>query len=191
MDPVSPAVTPVPARRPRVATVWLGGCSGCHMSFLDMDERLLDLAGVMDLVYSPLVDVKEFPEHVDVVLVEGAIANDEHLRQIQIIRDRSAVLVAFGDCAVTGNVTALRNPLGGSLPVLNRAYVDPPVVSPALPAEPGGLPVLLDRVLTLRACVRVDYYLPGCPPPADVIYELLSALVAGRTVDLHDRARLG
>jgi NAD-reducing hydrogenase small subunit len=135
--------------------------------------------------------VKEFPEHVDVVLVEGAIANDEHLRQIQIIRDRSAVLVAFGDCAVTGNVTALRNPLGGSLPVLNRAYVDPPVVSPGLPAEPGVLPVLLDRVLTLRACVRVDYYLPGCPPPADVIYELLSALVAGRTVDLHDRARLG
>jgi NAD-reducing hydrogenase small subunit len=101
------------------------------------------------------------------------------------------VLVAFGDCAVTGNVTALRNPLGGPLPVLRRAYLDPPVVLPVLPAEPGVLPALLDRVLTLRACVRVDYYLPGCPPPADVIHDVLAELVAGRTLHLHDRARLG
>ena len=191
MDQVSTAGEAAAPHRPRVATVWLGGCSGCHMSLLDMDERLLDLARVMDLVYSPLMDVKEFPEHVDIVLVEGAVANEEHLRQIQLIRDRSAVLVAFGDCAVAGNVTALRNPLGGPLPVLNRAYVDPPVVSPALPAEPGVLPALLDRVLTLRACVRVDYYLPGCPPPADVIYDVLAELVAGHTLHLRDRARIG
>jgi NAD-reducing hydrogenase small subunit len=161
------------------------------MSLLDLDERLLDLAGAMDLVYSPLMDVKEFPERVDIVLVEGAVANDEHLRQIQLIRDRSAVLVAFGDCAVTGNATALRNPLGGALPVLRRAYLDPPVVSPALPEDPGVLPALLERVLTLRACVRVDCYLPGCPPPADVIYDVLADLVAGRTPHLRDRARLG
>jgi len=191
VDPVRPVATQGPAHRPRVATVWLGGCSGCHMSLLDMDERLLELAGAMDLVYSPLMDVKEFPEQVDIVLVEGAVANEDHLGQIQLIRDRSAVLVAFGDCAVAGNATALRNPLGGPLPVLRRAYVDPPVVSPALPAEPGVLPALLDRVLTLRACVRVDYYLPGCPPPARVIHEVLAELVAGRTLHLRDRARLG
>jgi NAD-reducing hydrogenase small subunit len=191
VDPVTAAGEQLPAHRLRVATVWLAGCSGCHMSLLDMDERLLDLAGVMDLVYSPLMDVKEFPEQVDIVLVEGAVANEEQLRQIQIVRDRSAVLVAFGDCAVTGNVTALRNPLGGPLPVLRRAYLDPPVVSPVLPAEPGVLPALLDRVLTLRACVRVDYYLPGCPPTADVIHDVLAELVAGRTLHLHDRARLG
>lgn len=190
MDPVSGAAAQVAAHRPRVATVWLGGCSGCHMSLLDMDERLLDLAGVMDLVYSPLMDVKEFPEQVDIVLVEGAVSTDEHLRQIQLIRDRSAVLVAFGDCAVAGNATALRNPLGGPLSVLRRAYLDPPVVSPALPAEPGVLPVLLERALTLRACVKVDLYLPGCPPSADEIFDALTELVAGRRVHPRDQARL-
>ncbi|MEI6243708.1 MAG: oxidoreductase [Acidobacteriota bacterium] len=177
--------------RPRVATVWLGGCSGCHMSLLDMDERLLDLAQSIDIVYGPLMDVKEFPENVDIVLVEGAVANDEHQRQIQVIRARSAVLVAFGDCAVAGNVTALRNPLDGTAAVLRRAYLDPPVVSPAVPAEPGVLPVLIDNVLTLRQCVKVDYYLPGCPPPADAIFHVLAELVAGRTVELRDRARIG
>ncbi len=177
--------------RPRVATVWLGGCSGCHMSMLDMDERLLDLAQSIDIVYGPLMDVKEFPENVDIVLVEGAVANDEHLRQIQLIRERSAVLVAFGDCAVAGNVTALRNPLDGTTAVLRRAYLDPPVVSPAVPAEPGVLPTLINNVLTLRQCVKVDYYLPGCPPPADAIFHVLAELVAGRTVELRDRARIG
>lgn len=188
MDPVTPPTTP---KRPRVATVWLGGCSGCHMSLLDMDERLLDLAQQIDLVFGPLVDVKEFPENVDIVLVEGAVATDEHLRMIHTIRERSTILVAFGDCAVGGNVTALRNPLNGTLPVLRRSYLDAPNVHPAIPSAPGVLPELIENVLTLRACVKVDYYLPGCPPPADAIFHVLSELVAGRAVELRDRARLG
>jgi Ni,Fe-hydrogenase III small subunit len=99
----------VQVRKPRVATVWLGGCSGCHMSFLDLDERLLDLAAAMDLVFSPIADVKVFPEGVDVVLVEGAACNEEHLEMARRVRARSRLVVAFGDCAVTGNVTAIRN----------------------------------------------------------------------------------
>src|SRR5574338_95517 len=98
--------------RLRLATVWLGGCSGCHMSFLDLDEFLIELAALVDLVYSPIADIKEYPEGVDVVLVEGAIANVENLEFARKVRARSRVVIAFGDCAVTGNVVSLRNPLG-------------------------------------------------------------------------------
>src|SRR5437762_2551007 len=106
--------------RLRLATVWLGGCSGCHMSFLDLDEWLLELARFADIVFTPLADVKVYPDNVDAVLVEGAIANEDHFHFIQEVRARTKVLISFGDCAVTGNVTSLRNPLGGSLPVLER-----------------------------------------------------------------------
>jgi NAD-reducing hydrogenase small subunit len=161
------------------------------MSFLDMDERLLDLAGRMDLVFSPFMDVKEFPEHVDVTLVEGAVANEDHVAQIRRVRERTRILVSFGDCAVTGNVTALRNPLGGADPVLRRAYQDPGLTNPAVPDAPGIVPRLLDTVQTIRAFVHVDYYLPGCPPPADVIYYAISELIAGRPLHLAGRATLG
>ena len=88
----------------KLATVWLDGCSGCHMSFLDMDERLLELAEVVDLVYSPIVDTKEFPDEVDIALVEGAVASVDDEKKIKKIRAHSKMLVAMGDCAVTGNV---------------------------------------------------------------------------------------
>jgi NAD-reducing hydrogenase small subunit len=162
------------------------------MSLLDIDERLLQLAESMDLVYSPLMDVKEYPERVDIALVEGAIANEDHVRQIHEIRERTRVLVAFGDCAVTGNVTALRNTLGEAESVLRRVYLDGAVVRPAIPSEPGIVPKLLDRVLNIRACVPVDFYVPGCPPSADNIYYVLSELVAGRRPQLSSRrASLG
>jgi NAD-reducing hydrogenase small subunit len=179
------------SRKPRVATVWMGGCSGCHMSLLDMDERLLDLAAGFELVFSPFIDVKEFPEHVDIALVEGAVANEDHLRQIQIVRARSAVLVAFGDCAVTGNVTALRNPLGGAAPVLQSVYADAAAGRLRPRFEAGIVPALLDKVLTVRECVVVDLYLPGCPPDADLIHYVISELVAGRKPNVRGDARLG
>jgi NAD-reducing hydrogenase small subunit len=162
---------------PRLATAWLGGCSGCHMSWLDLDERLIDLAAIVDICYSPIMDIKEFPEQVDITLVEGAVANDDHLHDIQLIRQRTRVLVAFGDCAVTGNVTALRNlfPLES---VLTRAYRDADIVT----AVPGGndvIPRLLDRVLRIHDVVPVDHFLPGCPPSAGEIYGFVAALLAG------------
>jgi NAD-reducing hydrogenase small subunit len=160
--------------RVRLATVWLGGCSGCHMSFLDLDEFLVDLAGRIDLVYSPLVDIKEYPEGVDLVLVEGAVANLENRAMLQTVRARSRVLVAFGDCAVTGNVTAMRNPLGPARVVLERAYVDLAPPGSTIPHASDLLPELLDRVLPLHAVVPVDVFLPGCPPPAPRIREVLT-----------------
>lgn len=179
-DPVTP--------RPRIATVWLGGCSGCHMSLLDMDERLLEIAAMADLVYSPFVDAKEFPDGVDVTLVEGAIANDDHVREIRRIRARTRILVSFGDCAVTGNVTSLRNPLGRAEPVLRRSYLEADT-TPRVPDE--VVPPLLDKVLPLHGLVPVDVYVPGCPPPAARIFETLRDLIAGRPLDPGGRATFG
>jgi len=166
--------------RLRLATVWLGGCSGCHMSFLDLDEALIDLAGKIDIVYSPIVDTKEYPDHVDVVLIEGAVCNEEHVELAHKIRRRTKLIVAFGDCAVTGNVTAIRNQLGlGSAEnVLQCAYVEAADLNPGVPNAPGIVPPLLPRVLPLHELVPVDYYLPGCPPSASRIKLFLEQVLA-------------
>ena len=166
--------------RLRLATVWLGGCSGCHMSFLDLDEWLLDLAGRIELVYSPIVDHKVYPDNVDLCLIEGAVANQDNLEMVHRIRERTRLLVSFGDCAVTGNVTAMRNPLRKAEPILKRAYLELADVAPQIPAEPGIVPTLLERVTPVHEIVPVEYYLPGCPPSAERIRTLLSQLVEGR-----------
>jgi NAD-reducing hydrogenase small subunit len=170
MDPLKP--------KPRLATVWLGGCSGCHMSFLDLDERLAELAGKVELKASPFSDYKDFPE-VDVTLVEGAVANVEHLEHIRTIRERTKILVSFGDCAVTGNVTAMRNAFGVE-DVLNRSYQENSAVVIGVPGGNPVVPALLDRVRPVHEVVKVDHFLQGCPPHADEIYQLVMDLVNGR-----------
>jgi NAD-reducing hydrogenase small subunit len=173
--------------RLKLATVWLGGCSGCHMSFLDLDEFLIDLAEQADVVFTPIMDIKVYPEGVDVVLVEGAIANDEHREMIHKVRRNTRVLISFGDCAVTGNVTALRNPLGSAEPVLRRSYIEQTDHQPQIPSERGIVPVLLDLVTPVHAVVKVDFYLPGCPPPAARIRAVLEQLLAGCPTQLLGR----
>ena len=118
------------------------------------------------LKFTPLADVKEYPEAVDVALVEGAVANEEHLEFIQRVRQRTRILVSFGDCAVTGNVTSLRNPLGGPEVVLRRSYLEGGDLNARVPDEAGIVPPLLKQVKPIHAVVPVDIYLPGCPPPA-------------------------
>ena len=125
----------------RLATIWLDGCSGCHMSFLDIDERLIDLASQVDLVYSPLVDFKEIPEHIDITLVEGAVSSEEDLHKIKRVRQSTNLLISLGDCAVTGNVPTLRNPIGVQA-ILGRAYLEEGLINPVIPDQvvPALLP---------------------------------------------------
>jgi NAD-reducing hydrogenase small subunit len=170
----------------RIATVWFGGCSGCHMSFLDLDEFLIELAGKVELVFSPVMDVKEYPEDVAVCLIEGAICNEDNLELVRKVRERTKVLVSFGDCAVTGNVPAIRNQLGlgNAESVLQRAYVEGAQANPGVPKEPGIVPPLLERVMPVHEVVRVNYYLPGCPPPADRIKSFLVQVLEGKEPQL-------
>lgn len=168
---------PGAARKPRVATVWLDGCSGCHMSLLDLDERLLDIFERSDLVYSPLVDVKDYPEDVDVCLVEGAVSSEDDLHKIRLVRERTKTIVAFGDCAVTSNVPGMRNPIGVA-PLLDRAYLENVTLNPQIPAH--QVPALLPTARPVHKVVPVDIFLPGCPPHADLIYTLLDDLLSGR-----------
>ena len=172
----------------RLATAWLGGCSGCHMSLLDLDERLIDLFEVADLVYSPIADVKEYPENVDVALVEGAVANVDHLELARKIRARSTIVVSFGDCAVTGNVPSLRNRLQTQhLPT--KLYQEVPVSVPRGGEADKIVPALLPKVLPLHQVIGIDAFIPGCPPDPERIWKAVSSLLAGESVVLEESMR--
>ncbi|MDX2255200.1 MAG: oxidoreductase [Pseudanabaenaceae cyanobacterium bins.39] len=172
----SPKITKV-----KLATVWLAGCSGCHMSFLDLDEWLFELVKYADIVHSPIADIKNYPEDVDVCLVEGAIANVENLELIHKIRNQTKFLISFGDCAVTANVPAMRNMMGtnNADTVLRRSYLELGDITPQLPNAPGIVPELLEKVMPVHEVVQVDMYIPGCPPSADRIKAAIAPLLKG------------
>lgn len=166
----------------KLATLWLDGCSGCHMSLLDVDDFLLTLADKVDVVYSPLVDAKIFPENVDVTLVEGAVSTEEDLEKIRRVRQRTKLLISLGDCAVAGNIPAMRN-----------RFLVPQVLQEVFGQQSvdSQVPRLLDRVRPIHEVVKVDLGVPGCPPNASVIRYILEELLAGRQPDLSKRTHFG
>lgn len=172
----------------RLATVWLDGCSGCHMSMLDMDERLLEIADKIELVHSPLCDLKDFPENVDLALVEGAVTNEEDLRKALKARQNSKLVLALGDCAVTGNVPAMRNYFEIN-EVYDRAFVENATLDRQVPSV--AVPALLERTRPLHEVIKVDIYVPGCPPDADTIYAAITALLEGRLPDTGEISGFG
>ncbi|MFY9943134.1 MAG: NADP oxidoreductase [Desulfobacterales bacterium] len=172
----------------RLATTWLDGCSGCHMSFLDLDEEVLTILDRVELVYGPLVDAKQIPPGIDVALVEGAVSTAADREKILLLRERAAILVALGDCAVTANVPAMRNRFSTE-EVLGRAYLENATANPQLPGE--GAPRLLAQARPLHELVAVDVFIPGCPPPAVAIGFALAELLAGRIPDMAGRSRFG
>jgi NAD-reducing hydrogenase small subunit len=169
----------------KVATVWLGGCSGCHMSFLDLDERLVDLTKLIEITASPITDVKEIPP-VDVGIVEGAVCNEENEHVLRTLRERCRVLIALGDCAITGNIPALRNQFKLQ-DVLKRGFVE--TESTQVGDVPGNsaLPRLLKKVRPIQEFVAVDVHIPGCPPDADTIWYALTELLAGRAPQWNEK----
>jgi NAD-reducing hydrogenase small subunit len=172
----------------KLATVWLDGCSGCHMSILDMDERLLEIAELVDIVYSPIVDTKTYPDEVDIALVEGAVASVDDEKKIRKIRAHTKLLVAMGDCAITGNVPSMRNPFGPEA-ILNRAYIENASAQPQIPCI--VVPELLRIVRPIHEFVKVDVFLPGCPPSADTFHTALTALITGAPLDIPALTRFG
>ncbi len=172
----------------KVATVWLDGCSGCHMSFLDLDELLLTVVEKAAIVYGPLVDAQEYPEGVDVCLVEGAVSSQDDLKLVQKIRQRTRILVALGDCAVTSNVPSMRN----WVPVkklLERGYIENASETLQIPKQ--GVPPLLKHASPVSAVVQVDAHIPGCPPPAAAIGKAVLDLVAGHQPQLAGMVKFG
>ena len=175
-------------RRARLATVWLDGCSGCHMSLLDMDEVIISIAKRVEVVYGPLVDAQEFPKAVDVAVIEGAISSQEDLERVRTIRQRSKLVVALGDCAVTGNVPAMRNQIVPRK-LLERIYVEGVQETPGIPTE--GVPALLRHAIPVHEVVKVDLHVPGCPPSAQAIVSVLGELLDGRVPDLSSKVKFG
>jgi NAD-reducing hydrogenase small subunit len=163
-----------------VATDWLAACAGCHMSLLDIDERVVKLLELVEFTSSPVTDLKHPPkEGVTVGILTGAISNTHNIEVAKTMRERCQILIALGDCATFGGIVATRN-MVGTQAALKRAYLEAEsVVDGFIPDSPElGKP--LDRVVGVGDVVKVDFFLPGCPPRADAIWFALSELLAGR-----------
>ena len=171
--------------KPKIATTSLAGCFGCHMSILDIDDRILKLIELVDFDKSPVDDIKEFTGRCLVGIVEGGCCNEENVHVLQKFRENCDILISLGDCAIMGGIPAMRN----GIPVqecLDEAYLNGPTVynpSGKVPDD-QDIPLILDKVYPCHEVVKMDYHLPGCPPPADTIWEALVALLTNKPLDL-------
>jgi NAD-reducing hydrogenase small subunit len=171
--------------KPKLATTSLCGCFGCHMSILDIDERILDLVELVDFDKSPINDIKTFSHRCAIGLIEGGCCNEENVKVLQDFRKHCDILISVGDCAINGGIPALRN----TIPLaecMAEAYLNGPSVhNPAgkVPDDPD-IPLLLNKVFPCHEVVKIDYHLPGCPPPADTIWQALVALLTDKPVSL-------
>ncbi len=171
--------------KPKVATTSLAGCFGCHMSLLDIDERILQLIDLVDFNKSPVDDIKTFTERCAVGLIEGGCCNEENVHVLQSFRENCDILISVGDCATMGGLPAMRN----TVPLqecFDEAYLNGPTVyNPRglIPDDPE-LPLLLSKVYPCHEVVKIDYHLPGCPPSADTLWAALTALLSGKPVEL-------
>jgi NAD-reducing hydrogenase small subunit len=169
--------------KPKVATVSLAGCFGCHMSILDIDERILKLVDLVDFDRSPIDDIKEVGQ-CTLGIIEGGVANAENLKVIQEFRKNCKLLLSIGDCATTGGVPAMRN--GLSLKdCLDEAYLNGVTVVDGQIPNDEEIPTLLDKVYPAHEIVKIDYHLPGCPPSGDAIWGAIVCILEGKTeIDL-------
>ena len=171
--------------KPVIATASLAGCFGCHMLVLDIDERILPLIDLVEFHKSPIDDIKTFTKTCDIGLIEGGCCNSENVENLRSFRKNCKILVSVGECAIMGGLPAMRN----GIPVkdcLEEAYLNGPTVDPAdriIPNDPE-LPIILDRVYPLHEIVKIDAFLPGCPPSAELIWKALVSLIEGKPLEL-------
>ncbi len=170
-----------------VATASLAGCFGCHMSILDIDEKILQLVDLVEFNKSPIDDIKEFTKQCDVGIIEGGCCNSENVHILKQFRKNCKILISCGECAIMGGLPAMRN----GIPIrecLEEAYLNGPTTNGNNPERimPNDeeLPMLLDRVYPLNEIVKIDYFLPGCPPSADLIWTVLESLLTGKELVL-------
>ncbi len=169
-----------------IATTSLAGCCGCHMSILDIDERIIDLVELVEFNKSLITDIKKFTKRVNIGIIEGGCCNSENVEILKYFRENCDILISLGECAIMGGLPAMRN----GIPIeecLNEAYLNGPTVlgniAKTIPNDPE-LPMILDKVYPCHDIVKIDYYLPGCPPRADLIWDALVALLTGSEMDL-------
>ncbi|MCF7790515.1 MAG: hypothetical protein K9M56_00830 [Victivallales bacterium] len=171
--------------KPKVATASLAGCFGCHMSLLDIDDKILKLVELVEFNKSPVDDIKKFTERCAVGLIEGGCANEENAHNLQDFRRNCDILISVGDCAIMGGIPAMRN----GIPLqecLQKAYLEGPTIYNPTGKAPNGpdIPLLLDKVYPCSEIVKMDYHLPGCPPPAETLWQALVALLTDKPLDL-------
>ena len=169
--------------KPIVATASLAGCFGCHMSILDIDDRILQLIDLVEFNKSPIDDIKKFTKQCDIGIIEGGCCNSENVENLIEFRKHCTILISCGECAIMGGLPAMRN----GIPLrecLEEAYLNCVTVDDRIIPNDEEIPMILDRVYPLSEIVKIDYHLPGCPPRADLIWEALTALLGGRPLDL-------
>lgn len=184
-NPLPPAgegatVSPVgdALKKIRIATCSLAGCFGCHMSFLDIDERLFGLIELVEFDRTPLTDIKHCGP-CDVGIVEGGVCNAENVHVLKEFRRNCKVLVAIGACAINGGVPAMRNNID-LWDCFQEVYCyEGGLECGQVPNDPE-LPLPFDKVHPVYEVVKVDYFLPGCPPSGDAIWKFLTDLLNGR-----------
>ena len=171
--------------KPKIATTSLAGCFGCHMSMLDIDERILQLIDLVEFDKSPINDIKEFTGRCAIGLIEGGCCNEENVKVLRNFREHCDILISVGECAICGGIPAMRNaiPLRECLDVAYRS--GPTVRNPGgqLPNDPD-LPLLLNRVYPCHEVVKIDYFIQGCPPAADALWSALVALLSVEPIQL-------
>lgn len=171
--------------KPKIATTSLAGCFGCHMSLLDIDERILDLAELVEFHKSPINDIKNFESQCAVGIIEGGCCNEENVEVLRKFRKSCDILVSVGDCATMGGIPAMRN----MVPL--QECLEEAFLKGATVYNPGGvipndeeLPLLLNKVYPCHEVVKIDYFLPGCPPSAETLWVALVALLQGKPLEL-------
>ncbi len=169
--------------KPVVATTSLAGCFGCHMSLLDIDDRILELIELVEFNKSPIDDIKEFTKQCDIGLIEGGVCNSENAHVLQQFRENCNILISVGECAIMGGLPAMRN----GIPIrecLEEAYLNCVTVDDNIIPNDEEIPMITDKVYPCHEVVKIDYHLPGCPPRADLIWEALVALIKGTELKL-------